>query len=206
MNGVYFIGVAGGSCSGKTTLSREVASRLGTGDVACIASDSYYRGLPDGTRRTVEQYNFDHPEALDHELLVLHLNSLAKGTPADVPVYDFVTHTRTARTDRVEPVPYVIVEGLFPLYWQSVRVLMDTKVFIEAPHDVCLERRLRRDALERGRPREEVIRRYNEMARPMYDKYVLPSKRFADVVVDGGRSVEGSTALVMRHIEAKRMG
>jgi uridine kinase len=204
MKPVYLIGIAGGSCSGKTTLARELALRLGAGDVACVSIDSYYRGLPDGTPETIAAHNFDDPEALEHELLVVHLEALSKGGFAEVPVYDFVTHTRTDKTERVDPVPFVIVEGLFPLYWEGVRALMDTKVFVDAGHDVCLERRLRRDASERGRPREEVIRRYNEMARPMYDAYVLPSRRHADVVVDGSRPVGESVPPVMRHIESKR--
>lgn len=204
MKRAYFIGIAGGSCSGKTTLARELARRLGEPHVACIAIDSYYRGLPDGRPETVEKHNFDDPGALEHELLVAHLEALAGGMAVEVPVYDFVTHTRTARTERVGLVPFVIVEGLFPLYWEAVRAMMNTKVFVDAGHDVCLLRRLRRDARERGRPREEVERRYNEMARPMYERYVLPSRRHADVVVDGERPVEEAAAPVVRHIEASR--
>jgi uridine kinase len=202
MKRAHFIGIAGGSCSGKTTLARELARRLGGARVACIAIDSYYRGLPDGKPETVEKHNFDDPGALEHELLVAHLAALSDRRTVEVPVYDFVTHTRTAKTERVDPVPFVIVEGLFPLYWEAVRAMMDTKVFVDAAHDVCLSRRLRRDATERGRPREEVERRYNEMARPMYERYVLPSRWHADVVVDGERPVEEAAGPVVRHIEA----
>lgn len=204
MKRVYFIGIAGGSCSGKTTLARELARRLGEPHVACIAIDSYYRGLPDRRPETIEKHNFDDPQALDHELLVAQLTALAEGSAVDVPVYDFVNHKRTSGTERVRPLPFVIVEGLFPLYWETVRDMMHTKVFVEAEHDVCLERRLRRDASERGRPREEVIRRYNDMARPMYEKYVLPSRRHADVVVDGERPVEEAASRVMRHVDGTR--
>lgn len=204
MKPVYFIGIAGGSCSGKTTLARALASRLSTPGVACIAIDSYYLGLPDGRPETIDKYNFDDPEAIDHDLLVFHLETLAKGSDIDVPVYDFVGHARTARAERVSAVPFVIVEGLFPLYWRAVRDLMNTKVFVDATHDVCLERRLRRDASERGRPREEVIRRYNTMARPTYDTCIAPGRRNADVIVDGERPVGESVSLVMRHIDASR--
>ena len=199
---IYFIGIAGGSCSGKTTLARLLGQRLGVRNVACVAIDSYYRGLPSNTPENIDRYNFDDPEALDHPLLLRHLRDLAGGVAVDVPVYDFTRHARTGRTERVDPVPYVIVEGLFSLYWEPVRSVMNAKVFIEVPHDVCLERRLRRDTVERGRPREEVIRRYNEMARPTYDAHVLPSKRYADVVVDGERPIEEAVSSVMRHIEA----
>jgi len=208
----YFIGIAGGSCSGKTTLARHVVQRLaergaalhlGEGGVVLISVDSYYLGLVSAASAEIERYNFDDPVALDHALLVLHLRELASGRPVDIPIYDFKTHTRTDRVERVEPVPYVVVEGLFPLYWEKVRDLMDTKVFIEVQHEVCLARRLQRDTVERGRPREEVIRRYNEMARPMYEAYVLPSKRYADVIVDGKRPVEESAAMVVGNVQRR---
>ncbi len=200
MERVYFIGVAGGSCSGKTTLACGLARRLGESGTAQICIDSYYHRLSPEARRDIDRYNFDHPDALDRELLVDHLRTLARGETIEKPVYDFTTHTRTGRVEGVGPVPFVIVEGLFPLYWDAVRALLGTKVFIEAPHDVCLRRRLERDAAQRGRPREEVIRRYNEMARPMYEKYVLPSRRYADVVVDGERLSEEGVAAVLRHV------
>ena len=199
----YFIGIAGGSCSGKTTLARQVALRLGEGGAVLISIDSYYLGLVSAASAEIERYNFDDPVALDHALLVLHLRELASGRPVDIPIYDFKTHTRTDRVERVEPVPYVVVEGLFPLYWEKVRDLMDTKVFIEVQHEVCLARRLQRDTVERGRPREEVIRRYNEMACPMYEAYVLPSKRYADVIVDGKRPVEESAAMVVGDVQRR---
>jgi uridine kinase len=203
MNHPYFIGVAGGSCSGKTTLADELARRLGKRDTAHLSIDSYYIGLSPAAREEIDRYNFDDPVALDHELLVCHLRELASGRTVEKPVYDFTMHTRTLRVERVDPVPFVIVEGLVPLYWDAVRAVLKTRVFIEVPHDVCLRRRLARDTHERGRPREEVIRRYNEMARPMYEKYVLPSRRYADVVVDGERPVEESVAAVVRHIEGR---
>jgi uridine kinase len=201
MERVYFIGVAGGSCSGKTTLACGLARRLGESDTVCISVDSYYRGLSAAQRQDIDRYAFDHPDALDHDLLVDHLRRLSRGDTIEKPVYDFTTHTRTDRVERLGPVRFVIVEGLFPLYWDAVRALLGTKVFIEAPHEVCLCRRLERDTAERGRPREEVIRRYNEMARVMYEKFVLPSRRYADVVVDGERLHEKGADAVMQHIE-----
>lgn len=204
MNRSYFIGIAGGSCSGKTTLARHLARRLGDGDTAIISIDSYYRGLVSADRVEIDAFNFDDPNALDLEFLVHQLGELAGGRSIDRPVYDFKTHTRNDRVERVDPVRFVVVEGLFPLYWDAVRELMNTRVFIEVSHDLCLGRRLARDVIERGRPREEVIRRYNEMARPSYDRYVLPSKRYADVVVHGERPVEESVERVMKHVEGKR--
>jgi uridine kinase len=200
----WFIGIAGGSCSGKTTIARGVVRRLTPPGAALISIDSYYRGLVSSAPEDIERHNFDDPSALDSDLLFHHLREIAAGRAVDIPIYDFTTHKRTPDVERVDPVSYVVVEGLFPLYWDEVRSLLRTKVFVEVPHSICLERRLRRDVVERGRPREEVIRRYNEMARPMYEKYVLPSRRYANFVVDGERSAEESVEAVVRSVREIR--
>ena len=197
----YFIGIAGGSCSGKTTLAVELAARLGPDQTARIAIDSYYHGLPSTALHDVGTHNFDDPHALDHELLVSHLGGLSKGRTVDIPVYDFKSHARTDCTVRIDPVRFVILEGLFLLYWDDVRSYLGTKVFIDVAHESCLSRRLERDTRDRGRSREEVTRRYHDMARPMFDKYVHPTLRFADVVVDGRRPVIDLVAAVVQHIE-----
>ena len=199
----HFIGIAGGSCSGKTTIARGVVERLTPPGAALISIDSYYHGLVSALPEDIERYNFDDPLALDHTLLVSHLRELAAGRPVDIPIYDFKTHKRTERVERVEAFAYVVIEGLFPLYWDEIRSLLRTRVFVDVPHSVCLERRLRRDTHERGRPREEVIRRYNDMARPMYEKHVFPSRQFADVVVDGERPVEESVEAVLNDVREK---
>ena len=201
MKGVYFIGIAGGSCSGKTTLARRLAERLGPDRTACIAIDSYYHRLASAGPEEIDRYNFDEPSALDHELLVTHLRGLSVGRAIDRPVYDFKTHARTGDVVRVDPVPFVVVEGLFTLYWEGVRELLSTKVFIEVPHAVCYARRLERDTRDRGRPREEVLRRYEEMTRPMFETYVLPTRRFADVAVSGEQPVDASVETMMTHIQ-----
>jgi uridine kinase len=200
----HFIGIAGGSCSGKTTIARGVVERLTPPGATLISIDSYYHGLVSAAPEDIERYNFDDPSAIDHDLLVRHLQELAAGRSVDIPVYDFKTHKRTDRVERVEPFAYIVIEGLFPLYWEQVRSLLRTRVFVDVPHSVCLERRLLRDVVERGRPREEVIRRYNEMARPMYEKYVLPSRRCADIVADGERPVEESVETVVRDVKGKQ--
>jgi len=197
----YFIGIAGGSCSGKTTIARGVVRRLTPPGAALVSIDSYYRGLESAAPEDIDRYNFDDPAALDSTLLLSHQRQLAAGRAADIPVYDFKTHKRTDRTERVEALAYIVVEGLFPLHWDEVRSLLRTRVFVDVPHSVCLERRLRRDVVERGRPREEVIRRYSEMARPMYEKYVHPSRRYADVVVDGEKPVEESAEAVVANVK-----
>jgi uridine kinase len=131
------------------------------------------------------------------------MGELASGHSVDIPIYDFRTHARTDRVERVDPLACIVVEGLFPLYWEAVRSLLRTKVFVDVPHSICLERRLRRDGVERGRPRDEVIRRYNEMARPMYEKYILPGRRYADVVVDGERPAEESVEMVLADVRRR---
>ncbi len=221
MKSARFIGVAGGSCSGKTLFARRLGDALAmrarggggderTGDggldsaaagCAIVSIDSYYFGLADAAPEAIERYNFDDPAALDHELLADHLSRLASGHAADVPVYDFSTHTRAGDVRRIEPAGFVIVEGLFSLYWDDVRAALDIKVIIDLPHDECLARRIERDTWERGRPREEIIRRYETMARPMYDEYVLPSRSHADVVVDGKRPVVESIETVLRVVD-----
>ncbi|UCG52422.1 MAG: uridine kinase [Candidatus Latescibacterota bacterium] len=197
----YFIGIAGGSCAGKTTLAIELAKRLGAERTVRISVDSYYQGPPSAAPEIIDQYNFDDPSALDHQLLTEHLRRLSQGLTADVPVYDFRTHRRTGEIIPVGPASFVILEGLFPLYWDDVREFLDTKVFIDVPHKTCLARRIYRDTRERGRPREEVIRRYNDMARPMFESYVFPTRRLADVTVDGERPVGDFVTVVMKHIE-----
>jgi uridine kinase len=197
----HFVGIAGGSCSGKTTLATELAARLGAQQTSHLAIDSYYYGVSPGDRVDTANYNFDEPSSLDHKLLIKHLHGLSRGRGIDCPVYDFKTHSRTEHTSRIEPRAFLILEGLFPLYWEDVRIFLDTKVFIDVSHDTCLVRRLNRDARERGRPKEEVIRRYNDMTRPMFEKYVRPTRRFADVIADGEKPAEVLAAEVVRHIE-----
>ncbi|UCH83305.1 MAG: uridine kinase [Candidatus Latescibacterota bacterium] len=197
----YFIGIAGGSCSGKTTLAKGLAARLGPDQSVTISLDAYYHGLQNATPETIARYNFDDPHALDRELLVTHLRMLSRGQAVDIPVYDFKTHTRTPRTSRVDPLPYIILEGLFPLYWDDVRSFLNTKVFVDVEHERCLSRRIDRDTTDRGRPREEVIRRYREMAQPMFARYIEPSRDFADVTVDGADTVDDIVRVVLDHIE-----
>jgi uridine kinase len=200
----YIIGIAGGSCSGKTTLAVELAIRLGSDQTARIAIDSYYHGLSPEASQDAETYNFDDPRALDHELFVSHLHDLSQGRAVNVPIYDFTSHARTPRSSRVDPVRYVILDGLFLLYWDDVRSYLGTKVFIDVPQDVCLTRRLVRDTRDRGRSREEVVHRYHDMTQPMFENYVGPTRRFADIVVDGRRPVADLVPSVVDHIEGTR--
>jgi uridine kinase len=196
-----FIGIAGGSCSGKTALARGLSETLGSDACSVISTDSYYIGLPGATPEEIEDHNFDNPEALEHDALARDLATLALGYDVRVPVYDFKTHTRTDDVMTIGPTEFVIVEGLFTLHWDDVRKRLDTRVFIDVSHEKCLARRIERDMRDRGRPRDEILRRYETMARPMYEGHVLPSRHHANVIVDGARPIDECVEMVLRAIE-----
>jgi uridine kinase len=163
-----------------------------------IGLDSYYRDL---AHLPVEQRalcNFDVPDALDDELLTGDMRRLAAGMAVEIPVYDFTRHIRSAAVQRVEPADFVVIEGLFALHWDELRRLLGVKVFVSADHAVCLARRIERDIRERGRTRESVLKQYEDTVRPMADKYILPARRFADLVLEGTAPPGESVAHVLR--------
>lgn len=193
----YCIAIAGGSGSGKSWLTNHLAARLAA---TVIALDSYYRDLSALPLAERAGQNFDAPEALDWDLLVPQLEALAEGRAIEKPLYDFSVHARTGQSVRIEPGAFLIVEGLFALYSQPVRALCGTKVFVEAAGPVCLSRRIARDVEERGRTPESVITQYNETVQPMYDKYIQPTRAFADLVVSGEKPVEALAGAVLARI------
>ena len=193
------IGVAGGTGSGKTTVSQAILDRVGIDQIAYLQHDSYYRDRsqvpPDERVKT----NFDHPDALESELLAHHLASLKVGQAVQVPVYDFTTHTREARTVTVEPRKVILVEGILIFAEKTLRELMDIKVFVDTDADVRFIRRLQRDITERRRTMESVIRQYTETVRPMHLEFVEPSKRYADVIIpEGGFNLAAIDMLVAK--------
>jgi len=196
----YMIAIAGPSCAGKTETARAVAAML---NARIVALDSYYLNLDHLTYEQRCRFNFDEPAALDHDLLVEQLRALSAGKSIEMPVYDFTRHTRAAATERIDPAPFLIIEGLFVLYWDDVRNLCDTTVYVDAPDELCLERRKRRDICERGRTVESVLSQYNETVRPMAAKYVWPSKQNAGLVVSGTDTLEHCAAQVMQDINRK---
>jgi uridine kinase len=169
----HIIGIAGASCSGKTELSRQLAARVpGT---SIVSLDSYYRGMGEIPLEDRKKVNFDHPDALDWELLREHLVAMAAGRAFDEPVYSFAEHARTAETQCVEPSPYLIVEGLFVFYWPALRPMLNTKVCVQTDAAVCFDRRLRRDVAERGRTPESVMEQYEKTVRPSAEWFVYPT-------------------------------
>jgi uridine kinase len=183
------IGVAGGSASGKTTVVQEIVRALGADAVTHIEHDAYYldRSAVPPTQRLA--INYDHPDALETELLIRHLEALRAGHAADVPVYDFAAHTRLPQTRTVLPRPIVIVEGILILAEPRLRTLMDIRVFVDADADIRFIRRLLRDIRKRGRSVDDVVRQYLDTVQPMHLEFVEPSKRHAHVIIpEGGRN------------------
>lgn len=188
----YCIGIAGPSCSGKTSVARELAGML-PGEVTLFGLDSYYRDLSCLSLKQREQFNFDHPDALENDLLGQHLSELSKGRTIERPVYDFATHSRVAnQTDSVTAGDFLIVEGLFTFHWPEIRELFHLKAFVDAPDPVCLERRKHRDIRERGRSMEFVLAQYAATVRPGNEEFVLPTRQYADVVVGGEHPIAAS--------------
>ena len=180
------VGIAGGTASGKTTVTRRIHQALHDCRVAFIDQDAYYRDLKDLTLEERREVNFDHPDAFDIELLVRHLQALRKGQGVDKPVYDFVQSTRAPETRHVEPGDIILVEGILVLHMQQVRELMDVRIYVDAEDDVRIIRRLTRDIKERGRDFDHVVNQYFRHVRPMHMGFVEPSKRFADIIIPHG--------------------
>lgn len=180
------IGIAGGTGSGKTTVSNAILNTIGRKNIAYLAHDSYYkdlRGLPAEQRRKV---NFDHPNSLDTDLMTQHINTLRAGETVNIPIYDFRLHERLEESERCGAKPVILVEGILILALPQLRDLFDIKLFVDTDADVRLIRRIRRDITERGRTVESVINQYMETVRPMHLEFVEPSKRYADVIIPEG--------------------
>jgi uridine kinase len=196
----YLIAIAGPSGSGKTELARRLASTL---DASMLSLDSYYRDVSHLPFEERVRINFDDPASIEHELLAIHVAALAAGSEIAVPVYDFTEHLRESRTEPLCPQQFALVEGLFALYWEEVRSVARTCVFVDVPDELCFARRLDRDTRERGRTVESVIEQYAATVQPMSLKYVRPTREFADVVVSGCDPLELSAQLVLAHITTK---
>lgn len=182
------LGIAGGTGSGKTTVAHAIADALGP-VAAHVDHDSYYEDQSHLSADARNEVNYDHPDALDNELLAAHLTALKDGKAIEKPVYDFKSHTRGAKTVRIEPAPVIIVEGILTLAVPILRNLFDIKVFVDTAADIRLMRRIRRDLELRGRSFAEIREQYYGSVRPMHLAFVEPSKQFADVIIpEGGRN------------------
>jgi len=180
------IGVAGGSGSGKTTVVRRIVDSQGTEDVTVLDHDRYYRDRNDLRFEERAALNYDHPDALETDLMVRHLHDLRAGRAVHIPSYDFSRHARLSSTAAVEPRRVIIVEGILVFVDQALRAQMDIKVFVDTDADTRFIRRLKRDVAERGRTMESVIDQYQTTVKPMHLEFVEPSKRYADIIIPLG--------------------
>ena len=195
------LGVAGGSGSGKSTVARAILRSVGAERIAFLAQDSYYRDVHWHGEAQLLRHNFDHPDALDTELLAEHVEALKAGRAVDVPVYDFVRHRRRPETRRVEPRPVILVEGILLFVEPRLRGALDFKIFVDTDSDVRLLRRIQRDMAERGRTVEDILRQYLETVRPMHLEFVEPAKRWADVIVPEGGENKVALQMISARIE-----
>lgn len=196
------IGLAGGTGSGKTTVAHVILERVGSERIAYVPHDAYYRSLADLPPTQREAVNWDHPDALDTDLMIAQVLALKSGRAIELPVYDFMAYARTPDTVHIEPQPIILVEGILIFADARLRQLFDMKIFVDTDADLRLIRRLRRDIAERGRTAESVIRQYLASVRPMHLEFVEPSKRYADIIVPEGGRNEVAMEMIVARIES----
>jgi uridine kinase len=184
---MLIIGIAGGTGSGKTTVVNQIMRELPADEVAIISQDSYYRQTDHLSYEERTKINFDHPNSIDFELLVTHLNALRKDEVIEQPIYSFVTHNRTKDTIKTHPRKVIIIEGILVFTNKELRDLFDIKIFVHADSDERLIRRIRRDIVERGRDVEEVLDRYQKTLKPMHEQFIEPTKSYADIIIPNDR-------------------
>jgi uridine kinase len=201
MNKPLLILVAGGSASGKSTVVQEILEKAGLDDVLIIKHDDYYLDQSDLPLEERYQTNYDHPSSLDNELLFSHLCQLMQGEMIEKPTYDFVMHTRAKQTEIIYPKPIIIIEGILILENEKIRNLSDMNLFVELDDDTRFIRRLLRDMNERGRSLESVIAQYDKTVKPMFHKYIKPTKRFADVIIPNDRKHDIAVDLIVTKIK-----
>lgn len=198
-------GVAGGTASGKTTVAQSILAAVGASRVAYLAHDAYYKDMSHLAFEERARLNYDHPDSLETDLMVEHVEQLLRGSAVDVPIYDFTEHRRTERTTRVNVCPIILVEGILIFTHPRLRQLMDIKVYVEADPDVRFIRRMTRDMQERGRSLDAIVKQYLETVRPMHLEFVEPSKRYADVIIPrGGMNQVALDMVVSRLLELLR--
>jgi len=193
------IGIAGGSGSGKTTLANSILEAIGEDKIALLPHDAYYRDQRNKTLEERRLVNYDHPDSLETDLMIKHIQALMCGEAIDLPVYDFKQQTRVAETVRIQPKPIILVEGILIFVEPKLRNLFSMKLFVDTDQDICFIRRLLRDVTERGRTVESVIDQYLRTVRPSFIEFVEPTKRFADVIIPvGGQNTVASDMVIAR--------
>lgn len=180
------IGVAGGSGSGKTTVVTHIINTIGEEDILLLQHDSYYRDLKHLPFEERTKQNFDHPSALETELLIRHIKALKEGYQVEVPIYDFTRHVRKDETNLVEPKKIILIDGILIFTEKELRKQMDIKLYVDTDDDIRLLRRIQRDIVERDRELENVLTQYEKFVRPMHLEFVEPTKRYADIIIPRG--------------------
>jgi len=193
------IGISGASASGKSLLANTIVNELGSKHVVVISEDSYYKDNHHLSFEERSRINFDHPDSLDHALLIDHLAKLRNNEAIEVPCYDFASHQRLETTTVVSNHRIIVLEGILLLFDQCLRDLMDIRLFMDTPLDICLLRRIKRDVLERQRSFDSVLEQYSRTVRPMYLQFIEPSKRYADIIIPRG----GENRIAIDLIKAK---
>lgn len=201
MKKVNFIGVAGGSSSGKSTVARNVLETVGPERVTYVQQDAYYKDLSHLPLEMRVKLNFDHPDAFDNELLLEHLSLLQAGQSVEQPVYDFKTFTRMG-TKTIHAFTVILVEGILVLSDSRLRDMMDIKIFVDTDPDIRIIRRIQRDVLERGRSLDFVLHQYLETVRPMHQQFIDPTRRFADIVIPEGGSNQVAMDMLITKVHA----
>ena len=202
MNDVHIIGIAGGSGSGKSRLVKNILKEVNDNSVQVIEIDSYYKNLAHLSFEEREKNNFDHPDSIDFDLLCQDLSKLKNNLTIYSPVYDYKTHTRNENeTKKIENAKVVIMEGIFALHNQKIRDLLSIKIYVDTPSDIRLLRRIKRDMNDRGRTIEGIIEQYNKTVKPMFTKYVKPSRDYADLIVPFGGKNKVSIDTIVTNIK-----
>ena len=196
-----FIGVAGGTGSGKTTVALIIRENLGDKKTAIISMDSYYRDFPGLTLEERKKINYDHPSVFDVELLEKHLKDLGEGKSIELPIYSFDRYERTGKFETIHPKPIIIVEGILLFYYDNIRNYFTIKIFVDTDPDVRIIRRIKRDVQERNRTLESVIEQYMNTVRPMHIQFVEPTKQFSDIIIPRGGKNEIAMDIIIAKIK-----
>jgi uridine kinase len=197
------IGIAGGTGSGKTTVAQKIADHFQPHEVVLIDQDSYYKDLSHRPFSERQLVNYDHPDAFDHELLIRQIEDLRQGIAIEKPVYSYNLHCRMEKTTSISPAPIILLEGILVLDSERLRNLMDVKIFVDTDDDIRLIRRLRRDLNERGRNIENILHQYTNTVRPMHLGFILPTKRYADLLIPRGGKNDVAIAMIVARIQSR---